>query len=100
MNLFLCIFSLKFPLKLSGALVTVCAPEGRGGGIAKKANAVRRHKGELTGCTGTSSWKDFRICLLNAARKAGWGKVGGVLPVSKACRLGQEQQAEGAGVNK
>ena len=78
----------------------MCAPEGRGGDIAKKANAVRRHEGELTGCTGTCSGKDFRICLLNAARKAGGEKVGGFLPVSKACRLGQEQRADGASANK
>lgn len=43
-----------FPLKLAGALVIVCVPEGDN---AKKANAVRRHKGRLTGCTGTHSSK-------------------------------------------
>lgn len=80
------------PHKLSGLLL--CVPQKEGVVILPKKTS-RGHKGELTGCTGTCSWKDFRICLPNAARKAEGKERGGVLPVFKAYRLGRSSCRRG-----
>lgn len=71
--------SAVFPLKLS-------------------ANVIKRHKGELTGCT--VILEEPRICIPNAAGKAGGETVGGFSPISNACRLRQEQQVNKANVKK